>query len=63
MTKMAKKYAHLTADETMAEVTRLRREIAKARVDLVAERAKNTRTVFNLRHQLAAVLSYASHRR
>ncbi len=41
----------------------LRREIAKAKIDLAAGKLKNTRAVFNLRHQLAKVLSHANDNR
>ncbi len=63
MIRAKKKYLHLTVAELRAEATKLRGEMAKAQLDLTAGKLKNTRAVFNLRHRLAQVKSYANNHR
>mgnify|MGYP001583982643 FL=1 len=63
MTKMKKNYVNLSPAELAAEVTKLRQQIAKAKLDLTVGKLKNVRQIFNLRKQLAVVYSYAKRSR
>lgn len=63
MTKIKKNYINLNASELTVEATKLRQQIIKAKLDLSVEKLKNLRQIFNLRKQLAVVLSYAKHSR
>lgn len=59
MTKIKKNYLNLSSAELAAEATKLRQQIAKAKLDLTVGKLKNFRQVFNLRKQLAVIYSYA----
>jgi len=63
MTRIKKNYTNLNASELAVEATKLRQQIIKAKLDLSIEKLKNLRQIFNLRKQLAVVLSYAKRSR
>lgn len=50
----------MTMIELRAEELKLYPQIAKAKIDLAVGREKNTRKIYILRKQLAAVKSYIS---
>ncbi len=63
MTKIKKNYKNLSATELTTEAKKLSEQIAKAQLDLVVGKLKNTRLIFNLRKSLAVIKSYATHHR
>lgn len=58
--KFKLQYKPMTMVELRAEELKLYPQIAKAKIDLAVGREKNTRKIYILRKQLAAVKSYIS---
>lgn len=63
MTKIKKTYQNLSHAELITEAEKLKLQIAKSQIEMVAGKLKNTRAIFNLRKQLAIVQSYANNHR